>query len=479
VFRKILILAVLASCVLGCSSVPLGTPPGAVIGRYERYDYSPSIIQTGNLQQFWWCGQSVNPEKHSQDTDAILYESIDLITKVQVGPVVVLAETPGAWDSAYTCNPQVIKGTFTNPFGNGVTYTYAMYYVGTSNGANNSIGVAFSLDGMLWKKYPIPVIPFTTPVGYGPAQPVPYNSDQKQAVWLFYEDSSDPRNHHTQAISTDGLNFRTVGTITTNGLDPNNPNAGWGDIVYDPASRFWYAAYNFDSRHPATTANIREQGSLGMQLYRIPQEALLNGSVGWQLLKNYDTNQTGYEVIAGAGITRDSYGNLYSSKEVRLFPSFSNPASAWNDSPEKAAMSADTMNWDIGLLTWSVSDTPSASLDRYENGTTHLVTTGWVDPKGGFVLEQSLGKLYDGPQNGALIPLYGCKSGSTDYFVSLDFACEGQRILGINGYLYSQPVSGLNLHAIYRCATVTDHFVSKEPKCEGATEQGLLGYLLP
>jgi hypothetical protein len=310
---------------------------------------------------------------------------------------------------------------------------------------------------------------------------VALNSDQKQAVTLFYEDDdpSRPPNHHILANSIDGVHFVTQGVLTINGLDPNNPSAGWGDIAYDPVGKSWYATYNLASRDRSTTGNVQELGSFGMQLYRIPQDALLNGSVGWQLMKNYDTNLTGYEMISGGGILHDSYGNLFPGTEVKLYPSFSNPAVAWNASPKKAASSADPSQWDIGLQSWSPADTTLINLNRYKNNTTHLVTTGWTDPNGGFVLEQSLGRLYVGPQNKAVTPLYGCKSGSFDYFVSLDHTCEGQRILGINGYLYSEPVSGLNLAAVYRCATATDHFVSKDPECEGVISQGLLGYLVP
>src|SRR6185437_2208552 len=127
------------------------------------------VIQTGNMRQIWWCGQAVNPADKSQDSDAILYESINLKTNVTTTPVTVLAETPGAWDSVYTCNPKVIKGTFVNPLGDGKTYNYAMYYVATAdkNGDQNSIGVAFSNDGIRWNKYPKPVISPTTMVGYG------------------------------------------------------------------------------------------------------------------------------------------------------------------------------------------------------------------------------------------------------------------------------------------------------------------------
>ena len=102
-----------------------------------------------------------------------------------------------------------------------------------------------------------------------------------------------------------------------------------------------------------------------------------------------------------------------------------------------------------------------------------------MDPNGGFSLQSTLGQLYQSHQQGASVAFYGCKSGSTDYFISLDSGCEGTRILGINGYGYPQPVAGLNLVALYRCKTNSDHFVSRDPKCEGQSTDALLGYVLP
>ena len=37
-----------------------------------------------------------------------------------------------------------------------------------------------------------------------------------------------------------------------------------------------------------------------------------------------------------------------------------------------------------------------------------------------FSLQSTLGHLYESPQQGATVAFYGCKSGETDYFVSLD-----------------------------------------------------------
>ena len=124
------------------------------------YDYSPSAIQTGNVVQVWWCGSDDNASDRTQMSDAIEYESINLTNNSRSVPVPVLGETQYAWDSVYTCNPKVIGGSFANPLGDGRTYSYALYYVGTDSlqGQNNSIGVAFSNDGSHWKKYPKPII---------------------------------------------------------------------------------------------------------------------------------------------------------------------------------------------------------------------------------------------------------------------------------------------------------------------------------
>ena len=142
----------------GCSTSP-SLPKGAV-GNAGRYNYSPSVIETGNTRQFWWCSPGVNPNDTSQARMRSIIESINMSTLATDGPVLVMAETPGAWDSAFTCNPKVIGGIFQNPLGDGQNYSYAMYYVATEwlSGDSNNIGVAFSNDGIVWKKYPQPVI---------------------------------------------------------------------------------------------------------------------------------------------------------------------------------------------------------------------------------------------------------------------------------------------------------------------------------
>ena len=72
------------------------------------------------------------------------------------------------------------------------------------------------------------------------------------------------------------------------------------------------------------------------------------------------------------------------------------------------------------------------------------------------------------------------QDGWTDFFVSTDSACEGQRILGIDGYGYKQPQAGLSLVPLYRCASGHDDFVSTNAECAGEDASPvLLGYALP
>jgi hypothetical protein len=174
----------------------------------------------------------------------------------------------------YLCNPKVIGGSFDNPLGDGQSFQYAMYYVATSDGITNNIGVAFSQDGINWKKYPQPVIRTSSENGYGVGQPAVYNSDHRAAISMFYEDSN-PITHHVAATSNDGVHFTVQGALTTIGLDPDCPEGSWGDMAYDLKTGYWYAAFNRPLRAPSTTGDVLERGQLGIELYRIPDSALL------------------------------------------------------------------------------------------------------------------------------------------------------------------------------------------------------------
>ena len=241
---------------------------------------------------------------------------------------------------------------------------------------------------------------------------------------MFYEDYNSSI-HHVEAISSDGVHFTSVGTLTTKGLDPNNPQPNWGDMAFDPQTGYWYAAFNLPDRNPSTTGGVAELGQYGIQLYRIPDGSVLSGATPWEMLTTIDTNLTGYESNFIAGFLRDSYGslNVGSYPTITMYTSMSNPQPPWNASPVLAGVSGNIAFWDISTAAW-VPGQPLKALNRYFNQTAHEVTTGWIDPNGDFSLQSTLGHLYESPQQGATVPFFGCKSGSTDYFVSLGAICE-------------------------------------------------------
>ena len=85
--------------------------------------------------------------------------------------------------------------------------------------------------------------------------------------------------HHVEAISSDGVHFIALGTLTTKGLDPTNPQPTWGDMAYDPATGYWYAGIqSAPGAILSTTGKVHERGQYGIELYRIPDASLLTGS---------------------------------------------------------------------------------------------------------------------------------------------------------------------------------------------------------
>ena len=476
------LLGILIFAVSGCGVQFKPLPLGSVTGRLTQYDYSPTSVESGNVRQLWWCGADDNASDRTQISDAIEYASINVSTGAHSTPKPVLGETQNTWDAAYTCNPKVIRGSFANPLGNGETYSYALYYVATDLpvGTHNRIGVAFSNNGTDWKKYPQPVISPAGVVGYGTGQPSLYNDDHQSAIRMFYEDDEGPTPiYHVEAISKDGVHFQVVGTLTTIGLDPTHPHPSWGDMSYDPVTGYWYAAFNLLNRISSATGGVQERGQYGIQVYRIPDASLLTGTTPWELVMTIDTSLTGFEANFLPGFVRDAYGNLNvgTYPAIQMYTSISNPPPAWNATPFEAQLSAVLDQWDISLAT--VEPGAPKALNRYFNQIAHEVTTGWIDPNGGFTLQSTLGHLYENPQQGATLHFYNCKAGSTGYFVSLDSLCGGALILGSEGYGYSKPVAGLNLVPLYSCSSGTDDFVSNDAGCEGKVVVQFLGYALP
>lgn len=481
---------------------------GPFLGATGFYDYSDSGIRdtAAGTETHWWCG-----DLPGHTTDTILRQQYRLTDWSVTSPEQqVLAEgPPGAWDSAYTCNPSVVQGAFVNPFGDGVTYGYAMYYVGTTSGADNSIGAAFSNDGIGWRKYPAPVLQFTDTghgyYGYGQPNATIVNG----RVQLLFEDWDAPatpppspvrtwtptapagrsRVAHVQgqspvaAVGThwyaagnlDGVTFASPALISAAGLPASL--TGWGAAAYDPQDQRWYATFNQAFRDASTTGGVTERGQLGVTLYAT--DSLDTGV--WTELDTIDTVTTGSEANFISGLLRDPNGNLSSAflPSVRLDVSQSWPRPAYNAYGAQLGNSGGFNQWQIAWHQWSPGQ-PWRTLQRVDYaGGHHEVTTGWWDNTVYHLENVNLGKLAEAPTGTATQPVFLCKAAATDYVDTLRGDCNGWYQSGLLGYLSPSP--GPGLIPIYSCISSAGHFVSPQASCEGVTVDplepaGLLGY---
>ncbi|WP_204015484.1 hypothetical protein, partial [Virgisporangium aurantiacum] len=100
---------------------------------------------------------------------------------------------------------------------------------------------------------------------------------------------------------------------------------------------------------------------------------------------------------------------------------------------------------------------------RYSNGRKHLVTTGPALP--GYHVEGRDWSLLTAQQPGTR-PLYGCRNGADDHYISDDAGCGATdfTILQTEGWIYTSPPA-LPHAALYRCHIpgLGDHFVSIDP----------------
>ncbi len=450
---------------ISCSNTFANYQVGTLFTR-PGWDYAASMIDEGTVQKFWWCGSGYT-SGYSGLTDVIYYRSYNVSTQQWSATYQVISPVVGSWEfngGAGTCNPTVVKGTFSP--GGGVTFTYALYYT-AQNDNMNKIGVAFSNDGITFIKYagnPIiyPIV-FPVPSGrYGAGsssswQDAYYGSS---AVYLFeYDDSTSLLERGWWRYASDGIHF-SAATVISNSANFGTTVRPMTDLAYDIASATFYGVSLAKSR-----PGDREGWQFGF--YKMPSSQLFSGGAGtWNVLGLVDTNLTGSYLNLQGKLRRDGYGQTTS-----FFPNLEAYFSRGTNDPT---------TWDLSYVIQNAQ--PSTyPLIRYYNPQVkplgdHWVTTGSVTY--GYSLEFTLGYLYMAPQPNT-IPLYSCLA-IYDHFVSPASNCEGQTVLGMNGWIYSSPPVGVPNIAMYRCIINippnTDHFVSVDPNCEGWTREFLLGY---
>jgi hypothetical protein len=501
----------------------------------DVYDYAPTVVQQGTVQHYYWCGYGTHPSATytltgdgktytggGGRTDNIYYRSYDTATHQwqQSAPQEVMWPSADAkygsaaqnyWDSAFTCNPSVITGNFSY---DGTVYHQALYYVGArceyvggtnpvNCGIHNSIGVAFTNDWVHFTRYadangvPRPVLSWPCAYGYGYGQPSVYNLDGAGGIRMFFARSHSDRPtepgkpadcaggaDYRIADSTDGVHFGTAQVLSTNGITEGRQpeNAAF---AYDKDEHDWYLAAEFGSYQVGSTTVALH----GFSLYRLSGNDLTSGAASWQKLTTVDTVRTGFAANFIPTITRDRFGNvnidgLY--PDIQISYSMYDPRLPWSDTTGVPAdRKTRAMHWDISQVNWEPGH-PLVDLQRYYSShlDRHVATTGHIDTTE-FALEDAskqLGALYEAPNpaDGATVAMYLCKFESTyDYFVSAQPDCEGQQMVGWEGYGYAPDASASGKVPLYRCIARGRHFVSNDPNCEGLTKDpGVQNYLV-
>ena len=63
-FKAGMVLVALGTAAAGTGCVAPELLAKGMVGRVGRYDYSPSVIQSGNIKQFWWCARRSTQQNH-------------------------------------------------------------------------------------------------------------------------------------------------------------------------------------------------------------------------------------------------------------------------------------------------------------------------------------------------------------------------------------------------------------------------------
>ncbi|GAA1953851.1 hypothetical protein [Amycolatopsis minnesotensis] len=229
------------------------------------------------------------------------------------------------------------------------------------------------------------------------------------------------------------------------------------------------------SWHPSTVRTA--SGGLAMAFGTNPSEmrfttTATDGTSGWApevpLLRDPD-HFDAYPNLVGTGDDPSVLSNQF----YLYYLQWANPKPDWAN----ARIMRRTVTCTAGL------PSGTTAFVRYTDGSRHEVTTGPVSDARMHPEQGGTWYLKAGETAGTK-PLYECRLGARDHFVSLDAGCEGSGnvIKHTAGWIYTSPPAAPNT-PLYRCHAggIDDHYVSIMTDCEkapGAKNEGLLGYAL-
>ena len=293
---------------------------------YGIYNYCPSIMELEDGTRYvYYC------------TNQTSYRVIDYVgcrkgtpnadgTYTWSAEKVVFSPSDNLWDSMHTCDPSVIKGSFTY---NGSEYAYLMAYLGCTSTDNqeNKVGLAVSNspDGEFIRVGETPVVDFakdpsSTAFQWGVGQPSLVSIDKAGKVWMFYT-RGDKNGTRTVVAECDfsNLNAPVVGeevkVATTNlvELDGDKDIINNADFAYDPATNKFYAASDC---HPNPTS---EPNYISSHFRVTSFSGTEFKKATWKYLATIGTEDTGFARNHNVGLVRDEYGHLPARDYISIY----------------------------------------------------------------------------------------------------------------------------------------------------------------
>lgn len=227
--------------------------------------------------------------------------------------------------------------------------------------------------------------------------------------------------------------------------------------------------------HPAWHPNtVRTAGGGSLLVAGVsPHEFVLTGSsdgvLSWSaavpLFSDADKFDA-YPTVVGIGADPSVVGDEF----YVYYLQWNTMNQDWNNAQMMRRLVTCTAGRDLGAV----------ALVRSDDAPRHRVATEPVREQGFYPTRTWLLKAGEKP---GTVPLYSCRNGALDQFVSPDANCGGDQysVLQTLGWIYTSPSSAPSV-ALYRCHVdgLDDHYLSADPGCENpsAVNEFRVGYAL-
>jgi hypothetical protein len=375
-------------------STVLFSPGEAGVARF--YNYCPSIFEEDNgTRHIYYCTNKVA----GNVTDYIGYRTgykQNDGSYTWSNESLVLSPTSGAWDSRHTCDPSVIKGSFTY---NSTAYSYLMAYLGcsSSDGTDNETGLAVSNSPAgPWTKVTGQFRPFTPvdPTGeqweWGNGQPSLVSINKAGLVLVTYTigDLNATRivaekwnlsNLNNPILLSDTIRLSTNGLKQVNGATDYVLNNA--DFAYDPGTE---RMYMIRDGHPsaAVSPTVSTEVQLCYTEVNINDKSIggnLSGSTTWKTHKVLNESVTGLARNHNAGLVTDAYGHIKNSSTIEAVVSGGYNISSTGTSivwPELGTyrLHGVTVDMDMPKSEWNIDTGVNIS---YLSSTTESICSWW------------------------------------------------------------------------------------------------------